>query len=35
MNSVLVEFEDGQRVVTSRHAVRLYVDSGQLSLGVS
>jgi len=35
MNSVLVEFEDGQRVVTSRHAVRPYVDSGQLSLGVS
>jgi len=34
MNSVLVEFEDGQRVVTSRFAVRPYVDSGQLSLAV-
>jgi hypothetical protein len=32
MNTILVEFEDGYKVVTGKHAVRPKIDTGQEKL---
>lgn len=32
MNTIMVEFEDGYKVVTGKHAVRPKIDTGQEKL---